>query len=89
MSGRHGRFLRSDNLAGTLSDGEGLGGQRIVAKIITSVSSPGPASQPSTIDNLGKVRGTANGITLSSGAVPAQDRGAILANSAQIGRAHV
>lgn len=53
-----------------------------MAKIITCGNSPGPASQPSTIDNRGKVRGAANGITLSSGAVPVGDRGAILANSA-------
>jgi hypothetical protein len=53
-----------------------------VAKNITSGNSPGPASQPSTMDKPGKVRGAANGITLSSGAVLVGDRGVILANSA-------
>ena len=52
-----------------------------MAKIITSGSSPDPASRPSTIDNPGKVHGAANGITLSSGAVPVEGVGAILANS--------
>ena len=51
-----------------------------MAKIFTSGSSPDPASRPSTIDNPGKVHGAANGITLSSGAVPVEGVGAILAN---------